>query len=148
MPILASSTACNSGTSFTAASTLSEWIHVDEMRKGQPSVKTKNICTLVEYYSDYSRHSTTITVSQGSMVAAQKGLALPSRNGSQNIKLHYLELRWLFGQFVAVPTRNTAHRRPCAFVSFNGCGGCLKPIFNNGIDTDVVFLSFYAAVPC
>ena len=43
MPILASSTACNSGTSFTAASTLSKWIDLDEMRNGQPSVKTKNL---------------------------------------------------------------------------------------------------------
>ena len=31
--------------------------------------------------------------------------------------------------FYRVQARNTAHRRPCACVSFNGCGRCLKPIF-------------------
>ena len=36
-------------------------------------------------------------------------------------------------------TWSTAHRRPCGFVSFNGCRRCLQPIFTMGLTLMLFF---------
>ena len=49
--------------------------------------------------------------------------------------IYYRTHRW---------TRSTAHRRPWCFLSFNGCGCCLKPIFT----MELTLMSFLCDSTC
>lgn len=93
MPILASSTACNSGTSFTAASTLSWSLGLD----------THN-GSMVQKAVQFSSFSLSAFCSV-SMVAARKEVALPA--GAQRFRsLWSLHCETYFGEQVCTCTRD------------------------------------------